>query len=44
MLCESDARMALTEPVPTAYLNVDAQENCKVSLDGALVNSSARFV
>ncbi|XP_035203967.1 long-chain-fatty-acid--CoA ligase ACSBG2 isoform X1 [Oxyura jamaicensis] len=44
MLCESDAHMALTEPVHTAYLNLDAQGNCKVSLDDALVSSSARAV
>ncbi|XP_009915523.1 long-chain-fatty-acid--CoA ligase ACSBG2 isoform X2 [Haliaeetus albicilla] len=44
MLCESDARMALAEPVPTAYFNSDPQGNCEVSLDDVLLSSSARAV
>ncbi|XP_025966642.2 long-chain-fatty-acid--CoA ligase ACSBG2 isoform X2 [Dromaius novaehollandiae] len=36
--------MALAEPVPVAYLNLDAQGKCEVSLDDVLVNSSARIV
>ncbi|XP_075031467.1 long-chain-fatty-acid--CoA ligase ACSBG2 isoform X1 [Calonectris borealis] len=44
MLCESDARMALAEPVPTTYFNSDSQGNCEVSLDDVLLNSSARTV
>ncbi|XP_025934467.1 long-chain-fatty-acid--CoA ligase ACSBG2 isoform X1 [Apteryx rowi] len=43
-LCESDTHMALAEPVPAAYLNLDAQRKCEVSLDDVLVNSSARIV
>ncbi|XP_071584087.1 long-chain-fatty-acid--CoA ligase ACSBG2 isoform X1 [Heliangelus exortis] len=42
MLCESDARMALAEPVPTACFNSDPQGNCEVSLDDVLLSSSAR--
>ncbi|XP_009985007.1 PREDICTED: long-chain-fatty-acid--CoA ligase ACSBG2 [Tauraco erythrolophus] len=42
MLCESDARMALAEPVPVAYLNSDPQGNCEVSLDDVRLDSSAR--
>ncbi|XP_059687700.1 long-chain-fatty-acid--CoA ligase ACSBG2 [Gavia stellata] len=42
MLCESDARIAVAEPVPTAYFNSDPQGNCEVSLDDVLLNSSAR--
>ncbi|XP_065714332.2 long-chain-fatty-acid--CoA ligase ACSBG2 isoform X3 [Patagioenas fasciata] len=42
MLCESDARMALAEPVPTAYLNSDPQGNGEVSLDDVLLCSPAR--
>lgn len=44
MLCESDARMALAEPVPTAYFNSDPQGNGEVSLDDVLLHSPARFV
>ncbi|XP_009578031.1 PREDICTED: long-chain-fatty-acid--CoA ligase ACSBG2 [Fulmarus glacialis] len=44
MLCESDARMALAEPVPATYFNSDPQGNCEVSLDDVLLNSSARTV
>ncbi|KAK2542322.1 Acsbg2 [Columba guinea] len=42
MLCESDARMALAEPVPTAYCNSDPQGNGEVSLDDVLLYSPAR--
>ncbi|XP_068276541.1 long-chain-fatty-acid--CoA ligase ACSBG2 isoform X2 [Nyctibius grandis] len=42
MLCESDARMALAEPVPAAYLSSDPPGNCEVSLDDILLNSSTR--
>ncbi|XP_061871214.1 long-chain-fatty-acid--CoA ligase ACSBG2 isoform X2 [Colius striatus] len=42
MLCESDAGMALAEPVPTARLNSDPQGNCEVSLDDVLLSSSTR--
>ncbi|XP_040447244.1 long-chain-fatty-acid--CoA ligase ACSBG2 isoform X2 [Falco naumanni] len=44
MLCESDARTALAEPVPAAYFNSDPQGNCEVALDDVLLNSSARTV
>ncbi|XP_062452372.1 long-chain-fatty-acid--CoA ligase ACSBG2 [Rhea pennata] len=43
-LCESEARMALAEPVSVAYLNSDAQGKCEVSLDDVLINSSPRIV
>ncbi|XP_065508582.1 long-chain-fatty-acid--CoA ligase ACSBG2 isoform X2 [Caloenas nicobarica] len=42
MLCESDARMALAEPVPTACFNSDPQGTGEVSLDDVLLHSPAR--
>ncbi|XP_065601909.1 long-chain-fatty-acid--CoA ligase ACSBG2 isoform X2 [Cyrtonyx montezumae] len=44
MLCESDVRSTLAEPVPMAYLNVNAQGNGTVSLDDVTISSSARAV
>ncbi|CAM9775117.1 unnamed protein product [Bubo scandiacus] len=44
MLCESDARMALAEPVPMAYFTSDPQGNCEVSLDDVLLSSSTGAV
>uniref|UniRef100_A0A8C6ZUT7 Long-chain-fatty-acid--CoA ligase ACSBG2 n=1 Tax=Nothoprocta perdicaria TaxID=30464 RepID=A0A8C6ZUT7_NOTPE len=43
MLCETDTRVAVVEPVPAVYLNSDAQAKYEVSLDDVLVNSSARM-
>ncbi|XP_027523944.1 long-chain-fatty-acid--CoA ligase ACSBG2 isoform X2 [Corapipo altera] len=42
MLCESEARMALAEPVPMAYCNSAPEGNCEVSLSDVLLNSSPR--
>lgn len=44
VLCESEAGMALAEPVPAVYCNSDPAGNCEVSLDDVRLNSSARFV
>ncbi|XP_031948807.1 long-chain-fatty-acid--CoA ligase ACSBG2 isoform X2 [Corvus moneduloides] len=42
VLCESDERMALAEPVPVAYCNSAPQATCEVSLKDVLLNSSPR--
>ncbi|XP_068853090.1 long-chain-fatty-acid--CoA ligase ACSBG2 isoform X2 [Aphelocoma coerulescens] len=42
VLCESDERMALAEPVPVAYCNSAPQGTCEVSLKDVLLNSSPR--
>eukprot|EP00076_Gallus_gallus_P030673 XP_015155300.1 long-chain-fatty-acid--CoA ligase ACSBG2 isoform X1 [Gallus gallus] len=44
MLCESEARSTLADPVPMAYLSVDAQGSSEVSLDDITINSSAGTV
>ncbi|KAI1230499.1 hypothetical protein IHE44_0009959 [Lamprotornis superbus] len=43
VLCESDARMALAEPVPVVYCNSALQGNCEVSREDVLLNSSPRI-
>ncbi|XP_035748210.1 long-chain-fatty-acid--CoA ligase ACSBG2 isoform X2 [Egretta garzetta] len=42
MLCESDARMALAEPVPVAYFDSDPQGSFEVSLDDVRLNTATR--
>uniref|UniRef100_A0A674HK84 Long-chain-fatty-acid--CoA ligase ACSBG2 n=1 Tax=Taeniopygia guttata TaxID=59729 RepID=A0A674HK84_TAEGU len=42
VLCESDARMALAEPVSVAYCNSALQGSCEVPREDVLVNSSPR--
>ncbi|KAJ7416800.1 Long-chain-fatty-acid--CoA ligase ACSBG2 [Pitangus sulphuratus] len=41
-LCESEARMALAEPVPVAYCNSAPEGNCEVTLSDVLPSSSPR--
>lgn len=43
-LCESDAPMALAEPVPAAYCDSDPPGNCEVALEDVRLGSSARLV
>ncbi|XP_069734132.1 long-chain-fatty-acid--CoA ligase ACSBG2 isoform X2 [Phaenicophaeus curvirostris] len=42
MLCESDTRVALAEPDPTAYFNSGLQGNGEVALDDVLLSSAMR--
>ncbi|XP_041272696.1 long-chain-fatty-acid--CoA ligase ACSBG2 isoform X2 [Onychostruthus taczanowskii] len=42
VLCESDARMALAEPVSVAYCNSALQGSCEVAGEDVLLNSSPR--
>ncbi|OWK51429.1 Long-chain-fatty-acid--CoA ligase ACSBG2 [Lonchura striata] len=42
VLCESDARMALAEPVSVAYCNSALQGSCEVAREDVLLNSSPR--
>ncbi|XP_053906399.1 long-chain-fatty-acid--CoA ligase ACSBG2 isoform X2 [Cuculus canorus] len=42
MLCESDARVTLAEPDPTAYFNSGPQGNGEVALDDVLLSSATR--
>lgn len=45
VLCESDARMALAEPVSSvAYCNSALQGSCEVAGQDVLLNSSPRLV
>ncbi|KAF2980937.1 hypothetical protein EK904_006545 [Melospiza melodia maxima] len=45
VLCESDARMALAEPVSSvAYCSSALQSSCEVAGEDVLLNSSPRLV